>query len=321
MFITIVAIVLLSISASTIFYIKNTNMTATVLPAVLVDLTNDVRKSNNEDTLTRSDILDTAARLKAQDMASIGYFAHTSPKGITPWYWFDKAGYMFTYAGENLAINFTESVDVEDAWLNSPTHKANILNGHFSQIGIATMDGIYQGRPTTYVVQMFGTPAFATNISDATEALVEKTAPVTPPKETPKQQSIPKPASTTPTTVALVPVVKGESATQTEKLETITDTKEFIAVKNNTVTEDTTPKNAPAHYSKWSDRFIFMTPAYVDTLYKIFIILVLLGLLCMTVVEIKRQHPKNIMYGILLLVIILCLIYINRTMFVTSFLA
>ncbi len=96
--------------------------------------------------------------MKADDMATKGYFAHTSPEGLTPWYWFAQVGYNYTYAGENLAINFNESKDVDTAWLASPTHRANILNSHYTEIGIATAQGMYKGVQATFVVQMFGTP-------------------------------------------------------------------------------------------------------------------------------------------------------------------
>jgi hypothetical protein len=312
--ITVVALALLIVSASTTLYIKNTDMTATVLPAVLVDLTNNARTSNNEEALTRSQILDTVAKLKAEDMASFGYFAHTSPSGVTPWYWFDKAGYSFVYAGENLAIDFTESVDVENAWLNSPTHKANIMSAHFTEIGIATVDGLYQGRPTTYVVQEFGTPIVAQKNTTPPAVEVKPKENVNPIK--------PKP-STLPAVVALAPDVKGEATTIPKNLETITDTQEFIAVRN-TATEDKV-EAASAHrttqYSTWYQKFMFMAPAYANRIYKIFIYVVLAGLLLMTIFEVSRKHKKNIIYGILLLVIMVSLIYINKSMFITSFFA
>ena len=95
---------------------------------------------------------------KANDMVANNYFAHTSPSGLTPWYWFEQVGYGFTYAGENLAVNFSDSQDVTNAWMNSAEHRANILNANFTQIGIATATGTYNGAPATYVVEDFGTP-------------------------------------------------------------------------------------------------------------------------------------------------------------------
>lgn len=307
--IAIIIVVLFSISLGTRLYIKNTDMTATVLPSVLIDLTNQTRASNNVLALNRSDTLDLAAQLKAKDMSANGYFAHTSPSGITPWHWFSQAGYSFTYAGENLAIDFTESADVENAWINSPTHKANLLSSHFNEIGIATVDGVYNGRPTTYVVQMFGARAFIPKEINTeipkTKTKVATVIPVTKKVDTSK--------------VALVPLVKGESVEiVNNKLETIIDTKDFVSVKNTSVEETAQSGEAPQihRYSTWYERLIFMIPGYTDHVYHVLMWIVLVALFVMTFFEIKRQHPKNIIYGILLLIIIFCFIFINKNILI-----
>ncbi|MDP3052014.1 MAG: CAP domain-containing protein [bacterium] len=136
------------------------NFLASVYPKALVSYANDARKDiQNEGALSMNPLLQKAAQLKAQDMVVKGYFSHNSPDGKTPWYWFDLAGYPFKYAGENLAINFQDSKEVSDAWLASPEHKANILNPKFTEIGIATAEGMYDGKKAIFVVQLFGTPA------------------------------------------------------------------------------------------------------------------------------------------------------------------
>ncbi len=134
-------------------------MLGTIFPATIVDFTNSDRISNNQSSLTVNPLLQEAAQEKANDMAQNSYFAHTSPSGLTPWYWFIKAGYGFSSAGENLAVNFSDSKDVMDAWMNSPEHRANILNGTFTEIGVATAVGTYEGSQVVFVVQEFGTPA------------------------------------------------------------------------------------------------------------------------------------------------------------------
>ncbi len=138
---------------------NRSHLRADVYASLLVDLTNQDRSENKLALLTKSDLLTRAAQLKADDMAAKGYFAHVSPEGYNSWHWFNRAGYSFVYAGENLAVDFTESRDVADAWMKSPTHRANIVNPNFTQIGIATAEGVYQGKPTTFVVQMFGKPS------------------------------------------------------------------------------------------------------------------------------------------------------------------
>lgn len=135
---------------------------ASVVAAVLVDLANKDRNENRLDGLKINPVLTKAAQLKADDMAAKSYFAHTSPTGIEPWHWFEEAGYKFSYAGENLAVDFSDSAAVNSAWMNSAAHRANILEQNYTEIGIATAQGFYQGRPTTFVVQEFGKPAAPT---------------------------------------------------------------------------------------------------------------------------------------------------------------
>jgi uncharacterized protein YkwD len=129
-----------------------------IYASVLVNLTNQNRVAANVSELKVSPILEKAAQMKADDMAAKGYFAHNTPEGLTPWYWFEQAGYKYIYAGENLAVNFEDSEDVETAWMNSRGHFLNIMNPNFTEIGIATSTGIYKGRQAIFVVQMFGAP-------------------------------------------------------------------------------------------------------------------------------------------------------------------
>lgn len=130
-----------------------------VLPAVLTNLTNQERSQNNLGELKENQLLDQVAQMKAQDMASKGYFAHISPEGLTPWYFFDKVGYNYQFAGENLAINFTDSKDVTEAWMNSPTHRDNILKGAYTEVGTGVAEGMYQGQRAIFVAQEYGKPA------------------------------------------------------------------------------------------------------------------------------------------------------------------
>lgn len=141
----------------TIIFVGNAN--GTVLPSVLSDLTNQARTAQHLSSLTVSPLLNEAAQAKANDMAANGYFAHVSPDGKTPWYWLDQAGYNYSYAGENLAVNFTDSQDVTNAWMNSPEHRANILKANYTQVGTGVAEGIYQGNPAIFVAQDFGNPA------------------------------------------------------------------------------------------------------------------------------------------------------------------
>ncbi len=146
---------------ATKFVFPNTGFLASVLPGALVALTNDDRTAQGIGSVTEDPLLDSAAALAANDMAAKGYFAHVSPDGKSPWYWLDEVGYTYAYAGENLAVNFTDSKDVETAWMNSPTHRANIVKPEYTKIGIGVANGQYEGKDVTFVVQFFASPGAA----------------------------------------------------------------------------------------------------------------------------------------------------------------
>jgi hypothetical protein len=129
---------------------------STITTNRIIELTNKVRAEENLNTLKINDILSMAASLKADDMIKNGYFAHTSPQKITPWHWFQEAGYEYTFAGENLAMNFSEAEEAMDAWMKSPTHRDNIVSKNYEDIGVAVAIGKINGQETTIVVQLFG---------------------------------------------------------------------------------------------------------------------------------------------------------------------
>ncbi|MDE2071638.1 MAG: CAP domain-containing protein [Patescibacteria group bacterium] len=131
---------------------------AAVVQSDIIALTNTQRASNNVGTLKENRLLDLAATAKAKDMAAKGYFSHVGPDGKVPWAWIEGVGYNYQYAGENLAVRFTDSKDVVNAWMASPTHRANIVKPQYSDIGVGVADGTYQGQPATFVVQYFGSP-------------------------------------------------------------------------------------------------------------------------------------------------------------------
>lgn len=161
--VAVLAIMVIVLEAGYIFQTKivflTTDFLASVLPSVLTDLTNVARAENGLPTVTRNAVLDAAAQASAEDMAAKGYFSHKTPDGRDPWYWLDQAGYKYSYAGQNLAVNFTDSENVQTAWLASPTHKENIMKPQYTEVGFGTANGYYQGYETTFVVEFFATPA------------------------------------------------------------------------------------------------------------------------------------------------------------------
>ena len=143
----------------------------------LIKLTNQERTENGLEELTLNPVLVDAATKKAADMINKNYWAHTSPEGRTPWSFFKEVDYQYLYAGENLARDFQDSDSVVNAWMNSPTHRDNILSSRYREIGIVVIHDTFQGKETTLVVQMFGTtPASATsqsgNIGQTAEAVL-----------------------------------------------------------------------------------------------------------------------------------------------------
>jgi hypothetical protein len=130
---------------------------ADITKSSLVNMLNQTRQSLGLEVLQESKDLDNAAVLKAQDMVKNGYFSHTSPSGITPWHWFYEAGYDYKYAGENLAIGFYDSGEVFNAWMDSSSHKENMVNPFYSEVGTAVLSGFGE-NDAVIVVQLFGYP-------------------------------------------------------------------------------------------------------------------------------------------------------------------
>jgi len=132
-------------------------ISSTITSQEIISLTNEIRQENGLPDLILNQSLVEAAGQKAGDMVAKNYWAHTSPGGVTPWSFFQNVGYKYLYAGENLARDFTNSSSVIEAWMNSPTHRDNILSSRYQDIGIAVVHDTFQGQPTTLIVQMFGT--------------------------------------------------------------------------------------------------------------------------------------------------------------------
>ncbi|MEK7650612.1 MAG: CAP domain-containing protein [Patescibacteria group bacterium] len=157
----LVILVEASVIIPSFFVLPRNGFLAAVLPEALVSLTNEARLQAQVPILASNLLLAQAAQLKAEDMARRAYFSHASPEGNPPWLWLNRVGYDYSYAGENLAVNFFDSRDVVQAWQNSPTHQANLIHKTFTEIGIGVAAGTYQGRATLFVVQFFGRPASA----------------------------------------------------------------------------------------------------------------------------------------------------------------
>ena len=133
----------------------------------IIELSNSAREQLNRKPLNTNTKLMNAAQMKAEDMAKQKYFAHTAPDGTVAWDYFKKVGYAYEVAGENLAITNETADAVINGWLNSPTHRDNLLSKQYTDFGIGMASfGDYQGhRDTSVVVALYGSQ---TSIQDPT---------------------------------------------------------------------------------------------------------------------------------------------------------
>ena len=144
-----------------------------ITPEEIVELTNSEREEYRLSPLSLNISLSEAARRKAADMFAFDYWAHKSPSGREPWDFFQEVNYDYIYAGENLARDFSTPEAVVAAWMISPSHKDNIVNSQYQEIGVAVVNGTLRGVETTLVVQLFGTP-----VNSLPEVKKEAPAPV-----------------------------------------------------------------------------------------------------------------------------------------------
>jgi uncharacterized protein YkwD len=151
----------------------------------LLEYTNIERRAAGLEELTVNSVLNSGAKLKAEHILQWQYWAHEGPPPVgnpqykTPWDWFEAVEYKYKFAGENLAVDFASSEGVHQGWMNSPTHRENIMRPEYREVGFAILPGVFQGSQTILIIQLFGTPEQAT-LTPQIEEVVE--APVAEPK-------------------------------------------------------------------------------------------------------------------------------------------
>lgn len=277
-----------------------------ILRTVLTEETNNNRLAGNVSTLKINSLLNEAAQEKANDMAQKSYFSHTSPEGIAPWYWIDKVGYQYIYAGENLAINFSDSKDVVDAWMDSPSHRSNILNGNFTEMGFGVAKGIYQNRETIFIAQMFGQP-----VQEATAAVAAPT--------TPKPVAL-KPSPTS--TVSAKNIVTSTEQVSAEQQHT------FMAVENIGKGEPEVLPIETSNIKLENKRDVSITTFFAEIitspkmrteyLYLIIAIFLSFALILNVLIKPRIQRPRVIINGIVLILIINTALFINNYLLLTN---
>ncbi len=165
----------------------------------LLQATNAQRNDNGQTSLQLNQKLISAAQSKANDMIARNYWSHNTPDGEEPWVFMDNSGYNYQKAGENLAYGFSTSSDTVIGWMNSPSHRANLLDGAFNEVGFGFANGnsYNNAGPETVVVAMYGKPqTLGANASGTV---------VPPPVSSPQTPLSSAPASITPATLTSNP--------------------------------------------------------------------------------------------------------------------
>lgn len=143
----------------------------------ILELINRERATSNLSPLSTDAVLNTSALAKARDMLDNNYFAHKSPCGKMPWDWIDRGQYAYLFVGENLAMNFTSAQSAHSALMQSESHKKNILNDKYADIGLAVLPGVIDGKQTNVLVELFASQKPTTQLAKAeAEAPEAKTA-------------------------------------------------------------------------------------------------------------------------------------------------
>lgn len=127
----------------------------------VLTLTNLYRQEAGLQPLRLNSTLNAAAHTHSLDMATQDFFGHVGSNGSTVFNRLDTAGYDYTTAGENIAAGFTTAKTVVDAWMNSPTHRQNILTPFVEEVGIGYVylpNDSGKLKLRSYWTQDFGVP-------------------------------------------------------------------------------------------------------------------------------------------------------------------
>lgn len=127
----------------------------------LLEATNTQRERDGAKPLMLNDALTEAAQKKAEDMAQRNYWSHETPDGEAPWIFIDSTGYQYSKAGENLAYGFMSSDQTITGWMNSDSHRENMLDSSFTEVGFGYVNAVnYQDSDKeTIVVALYALPA------------------------------------------------------------------------------------------------------------------------------------------------------------------
>lgn len=302
------ALILATYQTSTL---QTDDLGAAVIAQLVVEGTNETRSAYEAGPLTVHPLLMQAAQAKAEDMVKRGYFAHYAPDGTSPWSFIHASGYQFLHAGENLAVNFSTSDAVVRAWLNSPTHRSNLLNTTYAEIGIGIAEGEYKGKPATFVVQMLGTPT----VRPITP--VRALAEAQPVEESEKENPAPPALEETSDTPVTITTVLGLDSEEIAVSTSSTSTVELTIVTTST-TSDASTTSSPATGTTQvlgvtaSSYSLFDVPPHLFLQLVFGIIGALISIALIGIVIAKAWHISHVIaFGLF----ILCALVVSYTFF------
>lgn len=288
-------------------YLPYNSFFAEITKSILLELTNKTRTEMGLGPLKENVILSEAASQKGQDMIAKDYFSHKSPEGFYAWDILKKLGYTYKSAGENLAIGYLDSEEVHQAWLASPSHRANILNPQFQEIGLAVAKGEFEGNNVYVVVQIFGTPKAIT------------TKEIQPPKTeiSAKATGNPTPIISPPVPTPLLPEVASEQKSVEEKPTPAIEKTEVIAENTATTTliagletQKKTEQNnlsfkvlkfLAINYNNFIQKFVYGS-----------IVLVVLILLLTIFIKIDIQYPNLIFKTLAVIILLVFFLWLDK---------
>ncbi|MGB5916844.1 MAG: CAP domain-containing protein [Phormidesmis sp.] len=139
----------------------------------VLKLTNEFRQSNGLNALVIDQNLEKAADKHSLDMATLDFFSHTGNDGTKPWDRTDAVGYESKTVGENIAAGYRTPKEVVDGWINSPGHRANMLNPAYNEIGLGyyfLQNDTGSVNYNSYWTQVFGKGTITTSTSTPAKA-------------------------------------------------------------------------------------------------------------------------------------------------------
>ncbi len=316
-----------------------TNFFAEVSKSSLLSLINQKRAEAGLNSLSEDPKLNQAAYMKAKDMLEKDYFAHTSPDGKGLAYWLAQVNYSYKYAGENLGADFLSSVELLNAWLASPSHRANVMSPNYQKTGIAILSGDFKGQEMIVIVEMFG--GFGP-VNTASASTLPKTKPSpTPsktisssPKTTPiqnkKQINTSKNQNNAPPAIVKpsIPTPKPTSKNiQTQKQTSAPTPTPTLSEKEKRILEEAIKKNNkplvrsgvvkgtqienPSLKSKILSEIVINGDKISKYAFSSALTIVLFSLFLAVFVKIKIQHKDLILRGIFYSLILLAMLFLN----------